>query len=84
MSRLYFHLHDGVDTLLDHDGVELTPGQVPGRALTEARAIIADEALQGRIDLRQRIDVHDGEGRIIYSLPFPDAVTIVPPVGAAG
>ena len=79
MSRFYFHLRDGVDTLLDEDGIEMMPEEAAARALFEARAIIADEALHGRIDLRQRIDVQDGNGMILHSLAFADAVEIVPP-----
>ncbi|MDB5705982.1 MAG: hypothetical protein JWN66_3098 [Sphingomonas bacterium] len=80
MSLLYFHLRDGIDTLLDEDGIEMLPENVAGRALTEARAIIADEALNGRIDLCQRIDVEDQEGSILHSLSFCDAVEIISPV----
>ncbi|MFA6113268.1 MAG: hypothetical protein WC729_04735 [Sphingomonas sp.] len=79
MSRLYFHLVDGVDTLIDQDGVEIAADEVAGRALTEARALIADEALLGRIDLRQRIEVKDGEGAVLHCLPFAAAVEIIPP-----
>lgn len=77
MSRLYFHLHDGVDVLLDNDGVDISPGDAAKRALHEARALIAHEAIQARIDLRQRIDVEDADGAVICTVAFGDAVTII-------
>ena len=55
MSILYFHLHDGVDRLLDEDGSDISLADAPARALKEARAIIADEALNGRIDLTSEV-----------------------------
>lgn len=79
MPRLYFHLLDGVDALIDQDGVEIAPEKIVGRALVEARALIADEALRGRIDLRQRIEVKDRDGVVLHCLPFAEAVEIVPP-----
>jgi len=79
MSRLYFHLVDGVDTLIDQDGIEITPDKVAGRALAEARALIADEAQAGRIDMRQRIEVKDDKGVVLHCLPFAEAVEIIPP-----
>jgi len=32
----------------------------------------------GVIDLRFRIDAHDGSGAIVYTLPFKHAVSIIP------
>lgn len=77
MPRLYFHLHDGVDRLLDEEGSELTLAEAEVRALTEARSLIAHEALQGRIDLNQRLDVEDSEGAVLHTLCFRDAVEIL-------
>ena len=79
MSRLYFHLYDGVDTLIDPDGIDVPYEEASSRALAEARALIADEALRGRIDLRQRIDVEDAAGRLLHSLSFYQAVEIIAP-----
>lgn len=79
MPRLYFHLHDGVDVMLDEDGCDLPQDKIASRALVEARAIIADEALQGRIDLRPRIDVEDGDGRVLHRLSFVNAVEVITP-----
>lgn len=76
MSRFYFHLRDGTDVLLDPDGSEMSREQAVSRALQEARALIADEALRGRVDLDQRIDVEDEQGGLVHSLQFADAVDI--------
>jgi len=77
MPRLYFHFHDGIDMMLDEGGNDIPVEQIVARALVEARAIIADEVLRGRIDLRPRIDVQDGDGTVVHRLCFVDAVKII-------
>ena len=79
MSRMYFHFFDGSRILADGDGIEIAPEDVAERLLKEARALIADEALRGVIDLRQRIDVADRDGMVLYSMAFANAVEIIPP-----
>ncbi len=79
LARLYFHLHDGVDTLVDREGADMPVEQAATRALAEARALIAAEALHGRIDLGQAIEVKDDAGRRLYCLAFAEAVEIVAP-----
>jgi hypothetical protein len=34
--------------------------------------------LAGVIDLRYRIDAEDGGGKVVYTLPFKQAVNIIP------
>ncbi len=79
MTKLYFHLHDGIDRILDPEGAELTLDEAAARVLIEARALIADDVRAGRINLRQRIDVEDAEGRVLRTLAFADAVEIIGP-----
>jgi hypothetical protein len=77
MATYYFHLRDGEDVLLDPDGRELPDiTAVVARALAEARAIIAADAVEGAIRLDHRIDVQDHRGAIVHSLQFADAVLV--------
>ena len=77
MPVYYFHLRDGDDVLLDPDGRELDGARAIARcALAEARALIGEEARDGRIRLDQRIDVEDAHGQVVYTLPFGRAVEI--------
>jgi uncharacterized protein DUF6894 len=85
MAHYFFHLRDGVDILIDHEGRELEAQNVERQALDEARAIIADDARSGRIHLDQRIDVEDSSGKIVLSLQFAEAVAIqYPPIPRMG
>ena len=82
MPLYFFHLRDGVDVLLDGDGREFDDiDAVAKAALVEARAIIAEEARNGRIMLDKHIDVENDAGSIVHCLPFADAIEIVPPNG---
>lgn len=79
MARCYFHLRNGDERLLDPEGQQIgDPGQIAGIALKEARSIISQDALRGEIDLDQRLEVEDESGKLVYSLPFADAVRIIP------
>jgi hypothetical protein len=77
VARYYFHLTDGHEALIDPDGRDLEDaGQIPVLALQEARAMIAQDVLVGRIFLNQYIEVRDEDGKLIHQLAFKDAVTI--------
>ena len=80
MPVYFFHLRDGEDILLDADGRELDGAEaIADAALHEARAIIADEVLDGNILLDRVIDVENDDGRVVHRLSFADAVKLVPP-----
>jgi hypothetical protein len=78
MSKIFFRLRNGNTILADPEAVEVAPDRIAIRALAEARSLIADEALQGLIDLRQRIDAEDEAGSILHSIAFANAVRIIP------
>lgn len=50
--------------------------EVIGTALREARALIAADAIEGRIGLNRQIEVEDELGLIIHKLPFERAVWV--------
>jgi hypothetical protein len=78
LSLYFFHLRDGEDVLLDPEGRQLDgPGAVAKAALAEARSIISDDVLQGRVDLHYRIDVEDSDRNLVHRLHFADAIEIV-------
>lgn len=80
LSLLFFHLRDGHDMLLDPEGRELDGGEaIAAAALAEARAIISNDAMAGRINLDQQIDVEDEHKNIVHCLRFDDAVQLVLP-----
>lgn len=78
MALYYFHLSDGHQALIDPEGRELDDAsQIAPLALREARAMISQDALGGRINLGQYIEVRDSDGKLVCQLSFRDAVTII-------
>ncbi|HEX4692981.1 DUF6894 family protein [Sphingomonas sp.] len=78
MPKFFMHLRDGTDEVLDHDGIEMPFESVAQAALKAARDCISGDVLEGRVELKYRIDVHDEDGDIVHTLPFSSAVAIVP------
>lgn len=77
MTLYYFHLSDGHQALIDPDGREIPdPGLISELALREARGMISQDAMIGRINLNQYLEVRDSEGKLIHQLAFRDAVSI--------
>jgi hypothetical protein len=78
MPLYYFHLVDGVDVLLDPEGIEIASAElIPGIVLREARSIISCDAAEGNVNLTYHIDVEDASGRVVHCLDFEDAVDVV-------
>lgn len=71
------HLIDGVDILLDPDGIDCPFDKVPEKTLASARGCMAGDVEDGRVDLRYRIDVHDENEQIVHSLAFADALEVI-------
>lgn len=77
MARYHFHAHDHSGLVKDEEGQDL-PGLDAARqmALRSARAIMGEDVKEGCLDLRGRIDVADGDGQVVFTLPFHDALSI--------
>jgi hypothetical protein len=77
VAHYFFHLCDGHEVVIDPEGREIADvAEIDGYALKEARAMIAQDALGGRISLGQYIEVRDETGKLVHQLAFRDAVTI--------
>ena len=64
MPRYHFNIDNSIGYLADEEGRELAgPEEARSEALKGARSIIAEEVLQGRVDLRGRLEVVDRAGR---------------------
>ena len=78
MPRYFFHLRDGTDTLIDAEGAHFNnTDEARAAAVANARSIVSHEALEGHIDLAQRIDVVDEAGTFVCSVKFAEAVDVV-------
>jgi hypothetical protein len=77
VALYFFHLRDGQEAVLDPEGRQVADfSSINDLALNEARAVISEDALGGRIILDQFIEVRDDAGKLVHQLSFHDAVTI--------
>ena len=77
MPKVFLHLCNDSEFLLDAQGCDLPLEEIPALALRAAREMVADDALTGRIDMSYSIEVRDEERRNLHTLYFRDAVEIV-------
>lgn len=78
MSRYFLHVRDGATEMLDPEGSEFaTIGALQAWVIDAARELMVSGIQHGVLDLQSRIDAEDVEGKVIYSLPFRRAVSII-------
>ena len=75
MPTYFFHIRGGALDAKDGEGLVL-PDLAAARAeaLRGARSLIAADVLEGRLNLIDRIEVEDEDGRLVLTLPFVAAV----------
>lgn len=79
MARYFMHLRDGTEELLDPDGIDYASTDALRTAvMAAARDLMSGDVTRGVVDLRFRIDAEDEQGKLVYSLPFKHAVSIIP------
>jgi len=70
MSRFYFHCSDGVDLVLDREGIEIDASDVLLSPLRAAERLI--RALPSYDDWSAwTVSVHDEQGSLVKTVPFP-------------
>jgi hypothetical protein len=79
MALYFLHLRDRTDESLDPAGVEYADtAALKKGVIANARGVLAGQvADEGMLDLRYRIDAEDETGKVVYSLPFKHAITII-------
>ena len=75
MLRYHFNIHNGAGFTSDEEGLEFGDAEAArAEALKGARSLIAAEVLEGRLDLRGRIEVTGDDGSLLFTLLFAEAV----------
>ncbi len=80
MPLYRFDIHNGNGLTPDEEGRDL-PDAAAARAeaLAGIRSILAEDVLQGRLDLRGRIEVRDERDGLLFSVTFAEALRIEEP-----
>lgn len=77
MERFFFHLHDRVRLLEDHEGINCaTLDEARVRAIATARDVMVGELQRGHLNLAWYILITDKHGNIAAHIPFREAVIV--------
>ena len=77
MPRYHFHLREGDGLLEDVEGQEFGDADAArSEALRNVRALLAADVLEGRLDLRGRLEVVEEGGGPLFTIAFRDAVVV--------
>ena len=72
------HLRNSTDELLDAEGIELNDiDAVRKNVMSAARDLLAGDLRNGVLDLRYRIDAENPGGKVVYTLAFKNAFSII-------
>ncbi|HEY0626582.1 MAG TPA: hypothetical protein VGD10_07590 [Allosphingosinicella sp.] len=78
MPAYFFHTRIGEDYLEDPEGLDLRDLAAAHRtAIRIARTQMAEEVMDGRLDLGSTVEVMDGGGETAFVLRFSEAIDIV-------
>ena len=74
MPRYYFNMINSTASVLDRHGKDLADlAAARDQAIADIRSVISDEARQGKIDLRGRIDILDDGGALVETVHYGQA-----------
>ena len=77
MPRYFFHLHECGTVIEDDEGIELPDLEsARGRAIADARDVMAAEVQTGRLCLGCAIRIHDAHGALVETVAFREAVIV--------
>ena len=81
MPRFFLNIHNGLGLVRDEEGTDVPDVEAARRkAIEGVRSILSEEIKSGSIDLAGRIEIADGDGRVVAEILFTDAVRIsLPP-----
>lgn len=83
MSRYYFHLREGDDVTTDCEGEDLPDRDAAAAAgrHTVSKFLGTHLADSGELMLDGEIWITDADGKVVATIPFPEALTITWPKG---
>ena len=74
MPLFYLHVYNRTGVSRDEEGEELDDvSQAHRRAIEGIRSILSDEASQGMLDLRGRVEIVSETGAPLATVPFAEA-----------
>lgn len=77
MPRYFFDVHNGGGFLPDEDGRDLPDLEAArSEGLKGARSLLAEDVMQGRLDLNGRLEIFGADRELLVTIPFSEAVEV--------
>jgi hypothetical protein len=77
MAQYYFHIHNSHGSAEDDEGVEAASlSEAKEKAIAGIRSLLSAEVENGKMNMKGRIDIADGSGKILLSVQFRESLTI--------
>ena len=77
MPRYFLHIHNSHGHAEDDEGLNADSlSEAREVAVKGIRSLLAAEAANGEINFKGRIDISDGSGQRLLSVPFADALAV--------
>ncbi len=78
MQRYFFNVHDQSGSLFDPEGTVCSDREAARRAaIHSVRSILAEDLVNGRIDMNGKVDVLDAGGVVIETIAFAECVILI-------
>lgn len=78
MPRFHFHVRTASEFIEDDEGSEFPDYSTAIlEAVRGARCLMKGEVSRGTLCLDQSIEIHDGDGQHVTTVPFTDALKII-------
>lgn len=78
MPRFHLHIRTPDEFIRDSEGAEFPDySSAIVEAVRGARCLMTGEVMAGRLCLDQSIEVHDGSGQLVTTVPFTEAVEVI-------
>lgn len=78
MPRYYLNVENGFGFVEDEEGQEFAGLEdAKAAAIEGARSLMSTEVMEGKIDLRGRIDVVEEDGGVAMSIAFSDIIDVL-------
>lgn len=77
MPHYFFDVHNCIGFLPDQEGRELPDLETArSEGLKGARSILAEDVMQGRLDLDGRLEIFGADRKLLVTIPFSEAVEV--------
>ena len=76
MPRYFFHVRDGDELILDHEGLELPDPEVLDECRSVVREVLHEDEHRAELVAGRQFEIVDELGRLVVTIPFRAVVVV--------